>query len=155
MSIHFNFPVPERYEYLSGSWMLRLAKPNVGRTLTVGSILMQRGLYRWDSLVPIHHLHAPGGKLWMCTTETFLVCQNIIFESDVSSQPWCDPLFETRGATHCFSQHLLVRPIVFYNTSNSIKTRLIQWKQGPGIQSWISKLCFLISRNHQDRVGFC
>jgi len=36
--------------------------------------------------------------------------------------------------------NLLVRPIVFYSTSNSIKTRLIKWKQGPGIQSWISKL---------------
>ena len=55
----------------------------------------------------------------------------------------------------------LMRPIVrntecdtlvfttpFYSTSNSIKTQLIKWKQGPGIQSWISKLCFLISRNY-------
>ena len=31
--------------------------------------------------------------------------------------------------------------------SNSLKTRLIQWKQRPGIRSSISKLCFLISRN--------
>jgi len=68
----------------------------------------------------------------MGTTETVLVYQIIIFELVVPSQP----LFDTRGATHCFSQHLLVRPIVFYNTSNSIKTRLLKWKQGPGIQSW-------------------
>jgi len=54
-------------------------------------------------------------------------------------------LFETQSATHWFLQHLLVRPIIFYSTSNSIKTRLINWKQGPGIQSWISKLCLLIS----------
>ena len=51
----------------------------------------------------------------------------------------CDPLFFTTsvGATHCF----------FYNTSNSLKIRLIKWKQRPGIRSSISKLCFLISRN--------
>jgi len=73
--------------------------------------------------------------------------QIIIFELAVPSQPWCDSLFETRGATHCFLQHLLVWLIVFYNTSNSIKTQLIIWKQRPRIQSWISKLCFLISRN--------
>jgi len=61
--------------------------------------------------------------------------------------PWCDPLFETQGATHWVLQPL-VWPIVFYNTSNSLKTRLIKWKQRPGIRSWISKLCFLISRNY-------
>jgi len=44
-------------------------------------------------------------------------------------------LFETQSATLWFLQHLLVRPIVFYSTSNSIKTRLIKWKQRPGIQS--------------------
>jgi len=69
----------------------------------------------------------------MGTTETFLVYQKIIFELVVPSQP--DLLFETRGATHCFLQHLLGRPIVFYNTSNSIKTRQIKRKQGPRIQS--------------------
>ena len=67
----------------------------------------------------------------------------------MSLQPWCDPLFKTQSVTHWFLQHLLVRPIVFYSTSNSIKTRLIKWKQGPGIQSWISKLCFLISGNYE------
>ena len=127
---------------------MKLAKPKVEGTPTVGSILKKRGLYWVDSLVPIHHLPVPGGKLWMGTRETFLVYQNITFELVVPSKPWCDPWFETRGAIHCFLQHLLVRPMVFYNTSNSIKTRLIKWKQRPGIQSWISKLCFLISRKY-------
>ena len=49
----------------------------------------------------------------MVTTETFSVYQNIIFELIVPSQPWCDPLFETRGATHCFLQHRLVIGRVF------------------------------------------
>ena len=114
----------------------------------VGSIAKKRGLYRGDSLVPIYQLPVPGRKLWIGTTATFFVYQSIIFELDVFLQPWCDSLFETRGATHCFLQHMLVRPIEFYNTSNSIKTRLIKWKQWPGIQSWISKLCFLISMNY-------
>ena len=117
-----------------------MAKPKVEGTPTVGSISKKWGLYRGDFLVPIHQLPVPGGKLW--TTETFFVYQNIVFELVVSSQTWCDPLFKTRGATHCFLQHLLVRPIVFYNTSNSIKNRLIKWNQGPGIQSWISNSVF-------------
>jgi len=58
------------------------------------------------------------------------------------------PIVRNTGCDPFFLQHLLVRPIVFYNTSNCIKTRLINWKQGPGIQSWISKLCSLISRNY-------
>ena len=147
-SVPFNFPVSKRYAYLSGTWKLKLAKPKVEGTPTVRSISKKRGLYRGDSLVLIHHLPVPGGKLWMGTTETFLVYLIIIFELVVPSQPWCDPLFETRGATHCFLQHLFVRLNVFYNTSNSVKTRLITWKQGPGFQSWISKICFLISRNY-------
>ena len=102
-----------------------------------GVDLKKMRFVRGDSLVPIHQLPVPGGKLWIGTTETFFVYQSIIFELVV---PWCDPLFETRGATHCILQHMLVRPIVFYNPSNPIKTRLIKWKQGPGIQSWISKL---------------
>jgi len=44
-------------------------------------------------------------------------------------------LFGTKIATYWFLQHLLVQPIVFYSTSNFIKTRLIKWKQGQGIQS--------------------
>ena len=68
-SVHFNFRVPERYAYLSGSWKLKLAKPKVQGTPTVGSISTQRDLYRGDSLVPIHHLPVPGGKCWMGTTE--------------------------------------------------------------------------------------
>jgi len=96
-----------------------------------GVDLKKWGLYRRDSLVPIHQLPVPGAKLWMGTKETLLVYRNIIFELVVSLQPWYDPLFETQSATHWFLQHLLVRPIVFYNTSNSIKTRLIKWKQGP------------------------
>jgi len=149
-SIPFNFPVPKRYAHpsLSGTCKMKMAKPKVEGKPTVGSISKKWGLYRGDSLAPIHQLPVPGGKLWMGTTETFLVYRNIIFKLVVSSQPWCDPLFKTQGATHWFLQHLLVWPIVFYSTSNSIKTRLIQWKQGPGIQSWISKLCFLISRNY-------
>ena len=35
----FNFPVPETYAYLSGTWKLKLAKPKVEGTPTVGSIL--------------------------------------------------------------------------------------------------------------------
>jgi len=137
-----------RYAYLSGTCKMKMAKPKVEGTPTVGLILKKWGLYRGDSLVPFHQLPVPGGKLWMGTKETLLVYRNIIFELVVSSQPWCDQLFETQSATHWFLQHLLVWPIVFYSTSNSIKTRLIKWKQGPGIQSWISKLCFLISRNY-------
>ena len=58
------------------------------------------------------------------------------------------PIVRNTGCDPLFLQHLLVWPIVFYNTSNSIKTRQIKRKQGPRIQSWISKLCFLISRNY-------
>ena len=145
-SIHFNFPAPERYAYLSGTWKMKMAKPKVEGTPTVGLILKKWGLYRRDSLVPIHQLPVPGGKLWMGTKETLLVYRNIIFELVVPLQPWCDPLFETQSATHWVLQHLLVRSIVIDSTSNSIKTRLIKWKQGPGIQSWISKLWFLISK---------
>ena len=123
-SILLNFPVPERYAFLSGSCKMKLAKPKVEGTPTVRSISKKRGLYRVDSLV--HHLSVPGGKLWMGTIETVLVYQNIIFELVVPSKPWCDPRFETRGAIHCFLQHLLVRPMVFYNNSNPIKTRLIK-----------------------------
>jgi len=106
-----------------------MAKPKVEGTPTVGLILKKWGLYRGDSLVPFHQLPVPGGKLWMGTKETLLVYPNIIFELAVPLQPWRDPLFETQSATHWFLQHLLVRPIVFYCTSNSIKTRLI--KGGP------------------------
>ena len=142
-SIHFNFLVA----YLSGTLMMKMAKPKVEGTPTVGSILKKWGLYRGDSLVRIHQLPVPGRKLCMGTKETLLVYRNIILELVVSSQP-CDPLFETQSATNWFLQHLLVRPLVFYSTSNSIKPRLIKWKQGPGIRSWISKLCFLISSNY-------
>jgi len=145
-SIHFNFQVPKRYAYLSGTWKMKMAKPKVEGTPTVGLISKKWGLYRGDSLVPIHQLPVPGGKLWMRALETLLVYRNIIFELVVSSQPWCDPLFETQSATYWVLQHLLVRPIFFNSTSSSIKTRLIKWKQGQGIQSWISKLCFLIAR---------
>ena len=61
-SFNFNLPAPERYAHLSGSCKSKLAKPKVEGTPTVGSILTPRGLYRWDSLVPIHHLPVPGGK---------------------------------------------------------------------------------------------
>jgi len=39
-SIHFNFPVSERYAYLrlSGTWKIKLAKPKVEGTPPVGSI---------------------------------------------------------------------------------------------------------------------
>ena len=109
---------------------MKMAKPKVEGTPTVGSISKKGGLYRGHSLVPIHQLPVPGGKLWMGTKETLLVYRNIIFELVVPLQPRCDPLFETQSATHWFLQHLLVRPIVFYSTSNSIKIRLIKWKQG-------------------------
>ena len=127
---------PGSYKYTNSIGLV----PRFGLWPSPRSISKKSSLCWMDSLVPIHQLPVPGGKLWMCTTQTFLVYQNIIFELVVSSQPWCDPLFKTRGVTHCFLQHLLVRPIVFPNTS---KTRLIKWKQGPGIQCWISKLCFL------------
>jgi len=70
-SVHLNFRVPERYAYLSGPGSWNWSKPKVQGTPTVGSISTQRGLYRGDSLVPIHHLPVPGGKCWMGTTETF------------------------------------------------------------------------------------
>jgi len=38
-SIHINFPVPERYAYLSGTWKMKIAKPKVEGTPTVGLIL--------------------------------------------------------------------------------------------------------------------
>ena len=38
-SIHFNFPVPERYVYLSGAWKMKMAKPKIEGTPTVGLIL--------------------------------------------------------------------------------------------------------------------
>jgi len=63
-----------------------MAEPKVGGTPTVGSISKKSGLYRGDSLVPIHQLPVPGGKLWIGTTETFFVYQSIIFELVVSLQ---------------------------------------------------------------------
>jgi len=144
----FRFPKDMHIFRDPGRWKWQNCRKVEG-TPTVGSISKKWGLYRGDFLVPIHQLPVPGGKLWIGTTETFFAYQSIILELVVSLQPWCDPLFETRGATHCVLQHMLVRPIVFYNTSKSIKTQLIKWKQWPGIQSWISKLCFLISRNYQ------
>ena len=66
---------------------MKTAKLKVERTPTVGLILKNGGLYRGDSLVPIHQLPVPGGKLWMGTNETLLVYRNIIFELVVSSQP--------------------------------------------------------------------
>jgi len=51
-SILFNFPVPERYAYLSGSWKMKMAEPKVEGTRTVGSISTKSGLYQRDSLVP-------------------------------------------------------------------------------------------------------
>ena len=42
---------------------------------------------RGDSLVSIHQLPVPGGKLWMGTKETLLVYRNIIFELVVPLQP--------------------------------------------------------------------
>ena len=81
-SILLNFPVPERHAYLSGAWKMKMAKPKVDGTPTVGSISKKWGLYRGHSLVPIHQLPVPGRKLWMRTLTT--------------------PV----GATHCFLQHL-------------------------------------------------
>jgi len=109
----FQLAGSRKISIFSGSCKLKLAKPKVEGTPTVGSILTHRGLYRSDSVVPIHRLPVPGRKSWMSTTETFLVYQTIIFEFVVPSATWCDPLFETRGATHCFLQHQLVRPIFF------------------------------------------
>jgi len=88
--IHFNFLVPERYAYLSGTWKMKMAKPKVEGTPTVGLILKKWGLYRRDSLVPTHQLPVPGGKLWMGTKETLLVYRNIMFELNGSrnSETW-------------------------------------------------------------------
>ena len=66
---------------------MKMAKPKVEGTLTMGLILKKGGLYRRDSLVAIHQLHLPDGKLWMGAKETFLVYRNIIFELVVSLQP--------------------------------------------------------------------
>jgi len=55
-SAPFNFPVPGKNAYLSGTWKLKLAKPKVEGKLTVGSISKKRGLYQGDSLVPIYYL---------------------------------------------------------------------------------------------------
>ena len=66
---------------------MKMAKPKIEETPTVGLILKKQGLYRRDSLVPIHQLPVPGGKLWMCTTEKLLVYRNIIFELVVPLQP--------------------------------------------------------------------
>jgi len=96
-SILLNFPVRDRYAYLSGTWKMKMAKPKVEGTPTVGSISKKGGLYRGDSLVQIHQLPVPGGKLLMGTTETFLVYRNIIFELVVCSHSWCDPFFETQN----------------------------------------------------------
>jgi len=41
-SIHFNFRVPESYAYLSGTWKMKMAKPKVEGTPTVGLILKKR-----------------------------------------------------------------------------------------------------------------
>ena len=65
---------------------MKMAKPKVEGTPTVGSISKKCGLYRGDSLVPIHQLPVPGG-VWMGTKETLLVYRNTIFELVVSSQP--------------------------------------------------------------------
>jgi len=37
-SILLNFPVPERYAYLSGAWKMKMAKLKVAGTPTVGLI---------------------------------------------------------------------------------------------------------------------
>jgi len=111
----------------------------------VGSISTQRNLYRGDSLVPIHHLPVPGGNWWMGKTETFLIYQNTAFEfvaSTTSVRPivqntGCNPLFFINWCDSLFFKTLV----------KSIQTPLIEWKQEPGIQYWISKVCFLISRN--------
>ena len=142
----FRFPKDMHISREPGTWKWQTRK--LKEHLPWGWSWKKWGWYRRDSLVPIYQLPVIGGKLWMGTKETLLVYRNIIIELVVSLQPWFDPLFETQSATHWFLQHVLVRPIVFYSTSNSIKTRLIKWKQGPGIQSWISKLCCLISWNY-------
>jgi len=62
-------------------------------------------------------------------------------------------LFETQSATLWFLQYLLVRPIVFYSTSNYIKTRLIKWKQGPAIQSFSYEVIKATSINQANSKG--
>jgi len=48
---------------------MKLAKPKVEGTPTVGSISKKRGLYQVDSLVTVHNLPVPGRKLWIGTRE--------------------------------------------------------------------------------------
>jgi len=105
-SVHFNFLVSKRCGDLLGSWKLKMAKPKIEGTPTVGSISTQRVLYRGDFLVPIYHHPVPRGKWWMGTIETFLVYQNI-FGFVVFSRPWCDMLFET-----C-SVRCLTTPVIY------------------------------------------
>jgi len=126
---------------------MKIAKQKVEGTTTVGLILKKWGLYWRDSLVPIHQLPVPGGKLWMYKRNIVSLPKHHIRISRVfATLMW--PIVRNFECDPWFLQHLLVRPIVFYRTSNSIKTQLIKWKQGSGIQSWISKLCLLISRNY-------
>jgi len=58
-SIHFNFSVPERYAYLLGTWKMKMAKPKVKGTPTVGLNLKIGGLYRGDgNLCPTLTAHS-------------------------------------------------------------------------------------------------
>ena len=78
-----------------------------------------------DSLVPIHQLLVPDGKLWMGTKEILLVYQNI--NSNSSCLRNLDVTYSSKHRVQPIGFYKLVRPIVFYSTSNSIKTRLIKW----------------------------
>jgi len=102
---------------LSGTWKMEMAKPKVEGKRIVGLILKEWGLYWGNSLVPIHQLFVPGGKLWMgekrnivslpkhhiSISHVFATLMRLI----VRNQEW-DPLVFTTpvGATHCFLQHL-------------------------------------------------
>jgi len=87
----YNCLTPFRPRFISfGSLEDENGKTESWRNTYRGVDLKKWGLYWGDSLVPIHQLPVPGGKLWTGTKETLLVYRNIIFELVVPLQPWCD-----------------------------------------------------------------
>ena len=126
--VHFNFRVPERYAYLSGSWKLKLAKPKVERTPTVGSISTQRDLYRGDSESFVGYQFT--AFLYLAesnTTERKQQKKNSFTKTSYSNLsclpwPWRDPMSETLTYLVYIIQNLLGSPI-FHNTCSSLKNR--------------------------------
>ena len=66
---------------------MKMAKPKVEGTPTVGLIAKKMRFEPGNSLVLIHQLPVLGRKLWMGTKKSLLVSRNNIFDLVVSSQP--------------------------------------------------------------------